>query len=108
MKLHRFTRVTTLPPRMGAFPFSRREFSWLPHEPDDVTVPHSSCRNPRVCSTPCLADCPRTTLASSASIQAIELAGYILAVAGAINAKGLIDVTRRPRENTVTMIWRIK
>jgi len=40
--------------------------------------------------------------------QAIELASYILAVAGASNAKGLIYVTGRPRENTVTVIRGIK
>jgi hypothetical protein len=40
--------------------------------------------------------------------QAIELASYILAVAGASNAKGLIYVTGRPKENTVTVIRGIK
>jgi hypothetical protein len=32
--------------------------------------------------------------------QAIELASYMLAVAGASNGKGLIYVTVRPEENT--------
>lgn len=40
--------------------------------------------------------------------QVIELASYILAVAGASNAKGLIYVTDRPQENTVTGIRGIK
>jgi hypothetical protein len=40
--------------------------------------------------------------------QAIELASYILAVAGASHAKGLIYVTGRPKENTVTLIRGIK
>ena len=40
--------------------------------------------------------------------QAIELASYILAVAGASNAKGLIYVTGRPKENSVTVIRGIK
>jgi hypothetical protein len=40
--------------------------------------------------------------------QAIELASYILAVAGPSNAKGLIYVTGRPEENTVTVIRGMK
>jgi hypothetical protein len=40
--------------------------------------------------------------------QAIELASYILAVAQASNANGLIYVTGRPQENTVTIIRGIK
>jgi len=40
--------------------------------------------------------------------QAIKLASYILAVAEADNAKGLIYVTGRPKENTVTVIRGIK
>jgi hypothetical protein len=40
--------------------------------------------------------------------QAIELATYILAVAGANNAEGLIYVTGRPNDGTVTVIRGIK
>jgi hypothetical protein len=40
--------------------------------------------------------------------QAVELASYILAVAGASNAKGLIYITGRPKDNTVTVIRGIK
>ena len=40
--------------------------------------------------------------------QAIELASYILAVAGASNAKGLIYITGRTKENSVTVIRGIK
>lgn len=40
--------------------------------------------------------------------QAIELASYILAVAGASNAEGLIYVTGRPNDNSVTVIRGIK
>ena len=40
--------------------------------------------------------------------QATELATYILALAGASNAKGLIYVTGRPSEDTVTVIRGIK
>jgi hypothetical protein len=36
--------------------------------------------------------------------QAVELASYILVVAQAGNAKGLIYVTGRPKDNTVTVI----
>jgi hypothetical protein len=40
--------------------------------------------------------------------QAIQLATYILAVAGANNAEGLIYITGRPSEDTVTIIRGIK
>jgi hypothetical protein len=40
--------------------------------------------------------------------QAIQLATYILAVAQATNAEGLIYLTGRSSENTVTVIRRIK
>jgi hypothetical protein len=40
--------------------------------------------------------------------QAIELATYLLAVAQAKNADGLIYITGRPEENTVTVIRGIK
>ena len=40
--------------------------------------------------------------------QAIDLASYILAVAGASNAKGLIYVTGRPKDDSVTVIRGIK
>ena len=40
--------------------------------------------------------------------QAIELASYILAVAGASNAQGLIYVTGRPKEGRVTVIRGIR
>jgi hypothetical protein len=40
--------------------------------------------------------------------QAVELASYILAVAGASNAKGLIYVTGRPKDKSVTVIRVIK
>jgi hypothetical protein len=42
------------------------------------------------------------------SEQAIELATYLLAVAGARNAQGIVYVTGRPEDNTVTVIRRIK
>jgi hypothetical protein len=40
--------------------------------------------------------------------QAVELASYILAVARASNAKGLIYVTGRPKDKSVTVIRVIK
>jgi hypothetical protein len=40
--------------------------------------------------------------------QAIELASYVLAVAGASNAKGLVYITGRPKANSVTVIRGIK
>ena len=40
--------------------------------------------------------------------QAVELATYILAVAGASNANGSIYITGRPKDNTVTVIRRLK
>jgi hypothetical protein len=40
--------------------------------------------------------------------QAIELAACILAVATANNANGAIHITGRPKDNTVTVIRRLK
>jgi hypothetical protein len=40
--------------------------------------------------------------------QAIKLATYLLAVAGAKNAEGKIYITGRPKDNTVTVIRRFK